>query len=135
MSKKNNESGNPDVPNNWISPKGGSAWKYSETRNEFYYAPNTMPHLNFRNPQVVDEFGDIMKQWIDAGADGFQLKGAPYLLVDDKFRDAPFSSEPGYVHTEYLFYNHKYTVNVEGLGNVLAQWKNVVKNYNDNQGA
>lgn len=129
-----NGTGSPVPPNNWLSPNGGSAWKYSESRQEFYYAPHNSPHLNFRNPSVVDEFSTILRQWIGAGAKGIRLRGAPYLLVDDRYENESMSSQPGFVHTDYEFYKHTHTVNVEGIGDILKEWKTIVHEHNDNGG-
>lgn len=134
-SKKRNESGNPDYPNNWISPQGGSSWKFSEARGQFYYAPFTVPHLNFRNPSVVEELSEIIRQWLDAGAKGIRLKGAPFLLVDEKMRDETMSSVASHsVHTDYEFYRHDKTVNVNGIGEILSEWKQIVREHKNTQG-
>lgn len=82
----------------------------------------------------MDEFSAILRQWIGAGAKGIRLRGAPYLLVDERFENESMSSQPGFVHTDYEFYKHAHTVNVEGIGDILKEWKTIVHEHNDNGG-
>src|SRR5664279_3846130 len=61
-------------PNNWVSNFGGPAW----TRvgdGQWYlhlFAPQ-QPDLDWTNPEVVDEFKDILRFWLDLGVDGFRI--------------------------------------------------------------
>jgi alpha-glucosidase len=50
-------------PNNWVSYFGGSAWKFDETRQQWYYHSflAQQPDLNFRNKQVQDEINASFK--------------------------------------------------------------------------
>lgn len=42
--------------------------------------------------------------------------------------DEAFSSAPGFVHTDYGFYNHLRTSNQAGLGELVQPWKEIVHN-------
>lgn len=52
----------------------GSAWEYDEASDEYYlhiFAPE-QPDLNWEHPPVRDAVHDIMRFWLDKGADGFR---------------------------------------------------------------
>lgn len=62
-------------PNNWISFFGGSAWEYSEDRDQYYLHLFTkkQPDLNWENEEVRKEVHEIMKFTLDKGIDGFRM--------------------------------------------------------------
>lgn len=64
-----------EVPNNWGSCFGGSAWKYDESRGMYYlhlFSPK-QPDLNWDNPAVRKEVFDMMTWWCEKGIDGFRM--------------------------------------------------------------
>ncbi|NAW69406.1 alpha,alpha-phosphotrehalase [Vibrio sp. V27_P1S3P104] len=66
---------NGQVPNNWQSKFGGSAWALDEKTHEYYlhlFAPE-QADLNWENPQVRQEVKDIIHFWAQKGVDGFRL--------------------------------------------------------------
>ncbi|XP_025829202.1 maltase A1 isoform X2 [Agrilus planipennis] len=127
-----NATGSPEPPNNWISKENRSSWVYSEVRKEFYYAPQSAPHLNFRNPNVIREFTNVLVGLIDKGARGIRLHGAPYLLVDLNFADEAIIAPEGFYHTEYGFYSHTKTENLHEIGPIIKQWRDVIRNKTEN---
>ncbi|XP_063908317.1 amino acid transporter heavy chain SLC3A1 [Zophobas morio] len=123
----------PHPPNNWVSMNNNSSWKFSDKRNEYYYAPTGQPHLNFRNPNVTDRFSDIINKFLRYGVGGIRLRGASNLLVDEKFTDEVNVQNPGdCVLNDYCFYIHSHTENLNDLGPLLKKWRDVVKNKTDN---
>ena len=69
-------SGDPDdPPNNWTSFFGGPAWSYDDERGAWYLHlfDDAQPDLNWRNPDVREEMHDILRFWLEKGADGFRL--------------------------------------------------------------
>jgi len=70
-------SGDPegDVPNNWDSFFGGSAWSYDDERGEYYLHlfDEKQPDLNWRNEAVRDEIFEMMNWWLEKGIDGFRM--------------------------------------------------------------
>ncbi|MGB9666948.1 MAG: alpha-amylase family glycosyl hydrolase [Candidatus Cryosericum sp.] len=78
-------------PNNWRSAFGGSAWEWNKQTHEFYLHSflKEQPDLNWRNPQLRQEIHDIMRFWLDRGADGFRLDVANYYVKDALLRNNP----------------------------------------------
>jgi alpha-glucosidase len=82
-------------PNNWSSTFGGSAWKYDEHTSAWYLHTflEQQPDLNFRNPHVVAAMNDVLRFWLDRGADGFRIDVIAALIKDDQLRDNPLRTE------------------------------------------
>ncbi|MDR5683267.1 MAG: alpha-amylase family glycosyl hydrolase [Armatimonadota bacterium] len=78
-------------PNNWISFFGGPAWTLDRRTGQYYlhhFLPE-QPDLNYRNPEVVEAMLDVMRFWLDRGADGFRVDVLWMLVEDPHFRDEP----------------------------------------------
>jgi alpha-glucosidase len=84
-------SNNGVPPNNWPSNWGGPAWTYDDERGHWYLhlcAPD-QPDLDWHNPQVRDDFDEILRFWLDRGVDGFRIDVAHGLVKDKELRDEP----------------------------------------------
>ena len=83
------KSGN--LPNNWKSATGGSAWKFDPLTNQYYLHSffEEQPDLNWRNQELSDAFFGIFQFWLDLGVDGFRLDVVNFIVKDKKFRDNP----------------------------------------------
>ena len=80
-----------EPPNNWPSNWGGPAWTYDEERGHWYlhlFAPE-QPDLDWHNPQVQDDFREILRFWLDRGVDGFRIDVAQALFKVADLRDEP----------------------------------------------
>jgi oligo-1,6-glucosidase/alpha-glucosidase len=97
-----------DRPNNWVAAFGGSAWEpypypaqpaepaASGPANRYYlhsFYPE-QPDLNWRNPEVVAAMQDVLRFWIERGADGYRIDAIDRLMKDPELRDDPPASEP-----------------------------------------
>jgi alpha-glucosidase len=83
-----------DRPNNWVAAFGGSAW---EKLGERYYLHSfypEQPDLNWRNPEVVAAMQDVLRFWIERGADGYRIDAIDRLMKDPELRDDPPATEP-----------------------------------------
>ncbi|QRY39838.1 glycoside hydrolase family 13 protein [Microbacterium hominis] len=66
-------------PNNWLSVFGGAAWTRiaeADGRPGEWYLHSfdaAQPDLNWRNPEVAEDFRDVMRFWFDRGVDGFRV--------------------------------------------------------------
>ena len=71
-------------PNNWTSVFGGPAWTRVEDGQWYLHLFDPgQPDLNWRNPEVVDEFKSILRFWLDRGVDGFRIDVAHGLIKHD----------------------------------------------------
>jgi alpha-glucosidase len=80
-------------PNNWKSVFGGPSWtRITEpdgSPGQWYYHlfAAEQPDLNWRNPEVVEEFADVLRFWMDRGVDGFRIDVSDALIKDDSWAD------------------------------------------------
>jgi alpha-glucosidase len=86
-------------PNDWRAVFGGPAWdRVSEpdgSPGEWYlhlFDPK-QPDLDWTNPQVREEFCDILRFWFDRGADGFRIDVAHGLVKQDGLPDLGTDTE------------------------------------------
>jgi alpha-glucosidase len=89
--KTDPDTGKRAPPNNWASVFGGSAWTWSEEREQYYFHNflKERPDLNFHNPAVQVEALGIAKFWLDMGIDGFRLDVVNFYAHDQQLRDNP----------------------------------------------
>jgi alpha-glucosidase len=83
-------------PNNWVSAFGGRAWSRDDDSGRWYlhsFYPE-QPDLNWRHPEVVEAMQDVVRFWLDRGADGFRLDAIDRLIKDEQLRDDPPATEP-----------------------------------------
>ncbi|WP_229662525.1 glycoside hydrolase family 13 protein [Nocardioides phosphati] len=81
-------------PNNWGSIFGGPAWTRVPDADgnpgEWYlhlFAP-AQPDLDWDNPEVRQEFEDVLRFWFDRGIDGFRIDVAHGLVKQEGLPDA-----------------------------------------------
>jgi oligo-1,6-glucosidase len=89
---------NGKEPNNWTSFFSGPAWKKDPATDEYYLHlfAEKQPDLNWDNPKVRNEVYDIMKFWLDKGADGFRMDVIPFISKDQSFPDFPADYDGNY---------------------------------------
>ncbi|CAK1549535.1 unnamed protein product [Leptosia nina] len=134
----NGNDSTPKPPNKWVSTLNEPAWTLSKKRGEFYlhqYAAD-QADLNFHNPAVVKEFDAVIKIWMKAGADGIRLQKARTLVVNNtdvaNANEQPRrgrGSVPGADHTQYAFYQHKYTADLPALDQLFAHWTHLADSF------
>jgi alpha-glucosidase len=81
--------GKGDVPNNWQSDFGGSAWEWDEKTRQYYYHKFYMqqPDVNWDNPKIHQAFKDIIGFWLKRGVGGFRFDAITTLFEDPQMRD------------------------------------------------
>ena len=87
----NDSEGQPIAPNNWTSIFGGSAWKWCESRQQFFLHLFTakQPDLNWENPTVREELFSVVDTWAKRGVDGFRLDVINFISKKEGFPDVP----------------------------------------------
>jgi alpha-glucosidase len=75
-------------PNNWQSVFGGLAWtQVPDGQWYLHLFDSSQPDFDWRNPEVGDMFVDVLRFWLDRGADGFRIDVAHGLFKEESLRD------------------------------------------------
>jgi len=78
-----------EVPNNWQSDFGHSAWEWDEKTRQYYYHKFYIqqPDVNWDNPKIHQAFKDIIGFWLKRGVGGFRFDAITTLYEDPQMRD------------------------------------------------
>jgi alpha-glucosidase len=78
-----------EVPNNWQSDFGHSAWEWDEKTRQYYYHKFYIqqPDVNWDNPKIHDAFKDIISFWLKRGVGGFRFDAITTLFEDPNLTD------------------------------------------------
>jgi alpha-glucosidase len=112
-------------PNNWTSAFGGSAWALDETTGDYYlhfFAPE-QPDLDWHHPAVQESFEEIMRFWLDRGADGFRIDVAQALFKDRTLADM-YEPEPRTWHADWVT-----AINQPELHPLYRRWRALADEY------
>lgn len=73
-----------EIPNDWQSCFGGSAWEYNEETEEYYLHSFAVgqPDLNWENPKVREEMCAVVDYWVGMGVDGFRCDVLNFISKD-----------------------------------------------------
>jgi alpha-glucosidase len=83
-------------PNNWVAAFGGPAWSRDPVSGRWYLHSffEEQPDLDWRNPDVAEAIGDVVRFWLDRGVDGFRVDAVDRLIKDESLRDDPPATRP-----------------------------------------
>ncbi|GGH62099.1 glycoside hydrolase family 13 protein [Rothia aerolata] len=83
-----------EPPSDWVSIFGGPAWEQVEDGQWYLhiFAPE-QPDLNWRNPEVHEDFKKTFRFWSDRGVDGFRIDVAHGNAKGDMWGDLPSEEE------------------------------------------
>ncbi|MFC0098083.1 alpha-amylase family glycosyl hydrolase [Micromonospora marina] len=77
-----------EPPNDWVSVFGGPAWtRLPDGQWYLHLFDSGQPDLNWDNPQVREEFLDVLRFWLDRGVDGFRVDVAHGLIKQADLAD------------------------------------------------
>jgi alpha-glucosidase len=112
-------------PNNWQSIFGGRAWtRITEpdgTPGEWYlhlFAPE-QPDFNWDNPDVRQEFEDVLRFWFDRGVDGIRIDSAALCVKNPALPDVDPDAPPA---------EHPFT-DLDGVHDVYRVWRRIADSY------
>ena len=104
-----------DKPNNWSSFFSGSAWNYVEQRKQFalHLFSKKQMDLNWDNPDVRADVGEMVRWWLEKGVDGFRMDVVNYISKREGLPDGDelIGSLIGYTGMEHYYYGprlHEY---------------------------
>ncbi|ART63430.1 glycoside hydrolase family 13 protein [Kushneria marisflavi] len=82
-------------PNNWQSVFGGPAWTQVPGEREWYLHlfDTRQPDLDWRNPEVLEEFDNVLRFWLERGVDGFRIDVAHGMIKAPELPDWEGSQE------------------------------------------
>lgn len=87
--------GGDEPPTNWISLFTGPAWtrvtEADRTPGQWYLNmfDSSQADLNWTHPEVIADFHQTLRFWLDLGVDGFRVDVAFGLAKDMEYADAP----------------------------------------------
>jgi alpha-glucosidase len=112
-------------PNNWQSVFGGAAWtRVPDGQWYLHLFDSAQPDLDWENPEVVDEFDDILRFWLDRGVDGFRVDVAHGVIKADGLPDADAMSG-----TMVGGGNFGPMWDQDGVHDVYRRWNSVLASY------
>ncbi|AXK31643.1 alpha-amylase [Streptomyces armeniacus] len=82
--------GGAEPPSDWQSVFGGSAWRRVPDGQWYLHLfAAEQPDLDWRNPEVTEEFQAVLRFWLDRGVDGFRFDVAHGMAkdLDEPLRD------------------------------------------------
>ncbi|MBN2856903.1 MAG: alpha-amylase [Candidatus Delongbacteria bacterium] len=118
---------NGKPPNNWMTVFGKPAWEFDKTTGEYYYHSflKEQPDLNWRNPEVKEEFFRIFRFWLEKGVDGFRLDAVNFIVKDKKLRRNPTILE--LIFGKRKFYSRNRSTSVK----LLQEFRSLVNSYDE----
>lgn len=104
----------------------GSAWEYDEHTGEYYLHlfAKEQPDLNWEHPPVRQAVHDIIRFWLDKGADGFRMDVINFISKHQGFPDAPVKDPERIWQWAYGYYAngprlHEY---LQDIGKILKEY-------------
>jgi len=116
-----------EPPNDWTSIFGGPAWtRVADGQWYLHLFDESQPDLNWTNPEVLDEFDDILRFWLDRGAAGFRVDVAHALTKAPGYPDVGTGTNAGRGTLEEQPYFDR-----DDLHPIVRRWRAVLDEYDD----
>lgn len=133
--KPNPSGGQPLPPNNWVSVFYGSAWTWSDKRQQYYLHQFTagQPDLNYNNPVVVELMKTVLRFWLEKGVDGFRVDAINHMFEEDSFRDEPLSGKSTDPN-DYQYLDHIYTKDLPQTYEFIYEWRHLLDEFKRENG-
>ena len=123
-------------PNNWKSVFGGSAWSRVGSADGQWYLhlfDAKQPDFNWDNPEVRDEFEDVLRFWLERGADGFRVDVAHGLVKEaglPDWRQTPQILDNGDTIEHERSGKQAPMWDQDGVHEIYRNWRRVLNSYN-----
>jgi alpha-glucosidase len=117
-------------PNNWIAATGQPAWTLDQASGQYYlhnFLPS-QPDLNWWDPDVHEEFRQILRFWFDRGVAGFRIDVAQGLYKDAQLRDDPPAPKDDVVTSRFGL-AQVYSANRPESHGVFRDWRKIADSY------
>ncbi|MEV6982437.1 glycoside hydrolase family 13 protein [Sphaerisporangium sp. NPDC051017] len=111
-------------PNDWESVFGGPAWSPAPDGDDWYLHlfDATQPDLDWHNPEVADEYADILRYWLDRGVDGVRIDVAHGLFKADGLPDVGYAGQDHRLDVLPFF-------DQDGVHDVYRRWRKILDSY------
>jgi alpha-glucosidase len=117
-------------PNDWESIFGGSAWtRVHDGQWYLHLFDPSQPDLNWRNPEVRDEFEDILRFWLDRGVDGFRVDVAHGMIKAEGLPDVGRTSADGGRQAELLGRGRLPYFDQNEVHEIYRAWRPILDSY------
>ena len=115
------------APTNWRSIFGGSAWEWSDERQQYYLHTfaKQQPDVNWECPELRKELYAIANFWAAKGVGGFRIDAITYIKKPAVFADGPVDDADG------MSAVHAATANTDGILDFLHEFKREVMDGTD----
>ncbi|MCP2329564.1 alpha-glucosidase [Hamadaea flava] len=85
------------APNTWVSPFAGTTWtRVPDGEWYLHLFDASQPDYNWRHPQVIEYFDDVLRFWFDRGVDGIRIDSAPLVDKDPNLPEVAAVEEHPY---------------------------------------
>jgi alpha-glucosidase len=114
-------------PNDWGSVFGGPAWtRLPDDEWYLHLFDRSQPDLNWSNPEVREEFEDILRFWLDLGAAGFRVDVAHSLVKAPGYPDAGDGFDR---HSELPYGAESPMWDRDEVHEIVREWRAVLDEY------
>lgn len=86
------------------------------------------PDLNYRNPVVKDEMFEVLKYWMNHGADGFRIDAINHMFEVEDFANETYI-DPNGDRTFYDNLYHNHTRDLDESYQVVFEWRRKIDEY------
>lgn len=128
------------LPTNWVKKDGsGNAWKEVKPQNFVLrqFGENNVD-LDLNDTYAKNMFKDVLRSLIKLGVKGFRLSNSKHFIInkhvltDNQVKIG--ENNKGSLHSDYEFWEHKSTTNQLGIGQLLKEFTDLVKNQTNGEG-
>lgn len=122
-------------PNNWVSQFGGPGWTLDEASGQYYFHAflPEQPDLNWRHPEVLAAFEEILTFWLGRGVDGFRIDVTQGLVKDAALRSNPELrplTDGMSRFEQWDSFEHQYDIMQPETLDVFRSWRRLADSHN-----